>query len=863
MMKQRLKENWKMRRTDWIQWQPAIVPGSVYTDMYRNGDMEDPFFKDNELKAKQLMDYDYEYITNFDCDSELLACDRVILHFDGLDTVADIYVNGSFVGDAINMHRVWEYDIKDAVKEKDNELRVVLHSPNKYVAEAFKKCRTMGNEDTLEGFMHLRKAHCMFGWDWGACLPDAGIFRPVSILGVDKARIDNVLILQEHVYEKEADDFMPYTSVEKDDLVPDRFADPVPVVKEVKLSLHVEEEIAGKYACNRKKEPELIDITGGFSEEGNVSCYKVEITAPDGTVSVYENSPVEIIIEEPCLWWPKGYGSQPLYTVKVVLYKDGREVDTWEKRIGLRTLTMRRQKDEWGECFAQEVNGICVFAMGADYIPEDHLIGRVTPETTRALLEKAEFANFNSIRVWGGGYYPDDWFFDICDEMGFMVWQDFMFACSVYELTPEFEANITQEFIDNVKRLRSHPSLALLCGNNEMEMFVESKNPWVTKYSEVRDYYFMYERIIPGIVKEYAPQCFYWPASPSSGGSMDAPNDPDRGDVHYWDVWHGNKPFPEYRKFFFRYASEFGFQAFPAMKTIEQISDDPADHNPFSYIMEKHQRQNSANGKIMGYMQQTYKYPNSFPIFVYASQLLQADAIRYGVEHYRRNRGRCMGAVYWQFNDCWPVVSWASVDYCGRMKALHYYAKRFFAPIMLSCEEQGMLTTEKQLNRQHFEFEKSIRLNVANETMEEAEVTVKWALRNAAADILKEGEENLKVPALTSVWLEKKEFPEADLYNEYISYELWKDGEMISDGSVLFSLPKYFRYQDPELSYRIEGQEIIVSAAAYAKSVEVQNENEDLVLSDNYFDLHAGERRLKILSGSTENLRLRSVWDIK
>ncbi len=438
-----------------------------------------------------------------------------------------------------------------------------------------------------------------------------------------------------------------------------------------------------------------------------------------------------------------------------------------------------------------------------------------------------------------------------------------MFACAVYDLTPEFEANIKQEFIENIKRIRHHACLGLWCGNNEMEMFVEQRNQWVTKPSHVRDYFLMYERIIPEIVKEYDPQTFYWPASPSSGGSMDFPNDPDRGDVHNWEVWHGNKPFSEYRKYYFRYLSEFGFQAFPSEKTIETFTDDPKDKNIFSYVMEKHQRNYGANGKIMNYLSQIYLYPGSFSLVIYASQLLQADAIRYGVEHYRRNRGRCMGAVYWQLNDCWPVISWSSVDYCGRLKALHYYAKRFFQPLMISCEEHGMMNDLANMNRQHFVFEKSIRLNVANETMQEQKVTVKWALRNAKAEILQQGEEELKVPALTSAWLDKVEFPEADIFNHYVSYELWQDGRVISDGSVIFSYPKYFRYESPELSYRIEGDEIVVSAKAYAKSVEIRNENEDLVVSDNYFDLNADEKRIRVINGDTGSLKLRSVYDIR
>lgn len=811
MLQQFLTEGWQLRKAG-EEPQPAVVPGTVYTDLLRNGNMEDPFWKDNEIRALALMDFDYEYQAVFDCDAQMLKKDRVLLHFDGIDTIADIYVNETKVGSAYNMHRVWEYDVKALLKETGNALRVVLHSPTKYIQEEFKKCRTLGSEDAMDGFVHLRKAHCMFGWDWGAHLPDAGIFRKVSLIGIDRARIDNVYVAQKHEN------------------------------GQVTLEFKVETETAAA---------------------GAKLHYAVEITAPSGEVLRAENSPKELRITEPELWWPNGYGSQPLYGVKVTLFSGDEALDIWERRIGLRTLTMHIEKDQWGESFAHEVNGITVFAMGADYIPEDHLLGRVTPETTKKLLLQCKAANFNTIRVWGGGYYPEDWFFDLCDELGLMVWQDFMFACAVYELTPEFKANIRQEFIDNVKRIRHHASLGLWCGNNEMEMFVGENHHWVTKKTEVRDYLIMYEELIPDVLKEYDPQTFYWPASPSSGGSFDEPNSPDRGDVHYWTVWHGNKPFSEYRKYFFRYASEFGFQSFPSKKTVETFTDDPKDMNIFSYIMEKHQRQYGANGKIMNYMQQTYLYPSGFELAIYASQLLQADAIRYGVEHFRRNRGRCMGAIYWQLNDCWPVVSWSSIDYCGRLKALQYYAKRFFAPLMLSCQEEGMMSQEADMNREHFVFEKSIRLNVANETRCAEKVHVRWALRSADASVVSQWEEDVEVPALTSVWLDKMELPEADIFSQYVSYEMEKDGKIISSGTVIFSYPKYFRYEDPKLSYEIDGDEIIVRAHAYAKSVEILNENEDLILEDNYFDMNAGEKRVKMLSGDIEKLRLRSVYDIR
>lgn len=806
-----LNQNWKMRPLGDKNWQDAVVPGTVYTDLFRNGNMENPYWKDNEDSICRLMEQDYEYECVFQGqDTEGYA--EVFLRFEGLDTVADIYLNNTYLGNTENMHRIWEYSVREFLISGKNILKVIFHSPLKFIAQAYQKYRNIGNEDTYEGFMHLRKAHYMFGWDWGAHLPDAGIFRPVLLCSVPHGRIDSVYITQQHE--------------------------------------------AGQ--CTLKFSAACLKETEG------IYSWKARITSPDEQKYETVLSPEgegQLIIQDPQLWWPNGLGEQPLYQAEVFLFYDGKEEDTWKRSIGLRTMTMRREKDQYGESFAHEINGKPFFAMGADYIPEEHLLGRRNREKTKQLLEDCKLANFNVIRVWGGGFYPDDCFFDLCDQLGLVVWQDFMFACSVYELTPEFEENIRKEFIDNIKRIRHHASLGLWCGNNEMEMFVDERC-WVTKASEVRDYLFMYERIIPEVLKEYDPETFYWPASPSSGGSFDNPNDPNRGDVHYWKVWHGNRPFSEYRKHFFRYASEFGFQALPAKKTIETFTDEPDDWNLFSYIMEKHQRNYGANGKIMNYMQQTYRYPGDFDTVIYASQLLQADAIRYGVEHFRRNRGRCMGAVYWQLNDCWPVISWSSIDYTGRWKALHYYARRFFAPVMISCQEESWLTQEANMNRQHFQFEKSIHLNVTNETLKDRRIMVKWAVRNASAQILREEQEEIFVPALESRWLPKEELPELDVFTQYVSYEAWENGECVSSGTVIFSYPKYFRYEKPELTWKVEGNQITVSSPVYAKSVEILNEQEDLVLSDNYFDLNGESRTVEILRGKPEGIRLRSVWDI-
>lgn len=789
---------------------PAAVPGSVYHDLLTAGLIPDPFYRDNETEALKLMDHDFRYSRSFDADRAMLASDRVYLRCEGLDTLATVTVNGQKAGYADNMHRTWEFDVKDLLRPGKNDIEVLFASPTKYIKQAYAASRADGTSDAMVGFPHIRKAHCMFGWDWGPRLPDAGIWRDISLIGVDTARILDVLVLQHH--------------------------------EAGSVSLEIKTHVTR--------------VTDGDTK------VSVTVTAPDGRVFESVGEDCVLPIPEPRLWWPAGLGDQPLYTVHVALAGEHGELDTWEKRVGLRTMTVSRKKDEFGESFSHCVNGVDIFAMGADYIPEDNLLPRVTPERTRRLLEDARAANMNCIRVWGGGYYPSDAFYDACDDLGLLVWQDFMFACAVYDLTEAFEANITAEFIDNIRRLRSHPSLALWCGNNEMEEFVAQDNEWVSSCKQKADYIKMYEYIIPKVLKAEDPQAFYWPASPSSGGSFDAPQDPDRGDVHYWDVWHGLKPFTDYRNHLFRYVSEFGFQSFPCLETVESFTA-PEDRNVFSYVMEKHQRNASANGRIVSYLSQMYLYPHDLDGLIYASQLLQAQAMQYGVEHWRRHRGRCMGAVIWQLNDCWPVASWSSIDYFGRWKALHYYAKRFFAPVLLSCHEEGILSQDPNVNAEPFALKKSARLNVSNETMAEFHGTVRWSLRRPDASMIREGAFDVTVPALSALWLDEQDFSGEDTYGCYYAYALEDEaGQAVSDGTVLFCAPKHFHFADPKLTARIEGDEVVVTAEAYAQSVEVRC-GPDVLLSDNFFCMNGGERRVKILRGRPEAVTARSVYDIR
>lgn len=806
---------WRMREADSETWHSAHVPGSVYADLMADGTMPDPFWRDNELDAFERMKKDYVYQRTFTVSEAQLAHAHVELVCEGLDTLAHVSLNGREIAFADNMHITWVWDVKEQLHAGENTLEIRFDSPILYCAKKAEEAPGWESSDATPGFRHLRKAHCMFGWDWGPRLPDAGIWRPIFLRTWDAARLENALMLQAH----------------HDDLV----------------DVTIRPEIAGE------------------------SAWSAEITAPDGEVlTLPETTATEqvIAIEHPQLWWPNGLGKQPLYRVTVRLATG--DTRTW--RIGLRTMTVSREKDEWGEEFCHVVNGVKVFAMGADYIPEDNILARVTPERTRRLLEDCKAANFNAIRVWGGGYYPDDAFYDICDELGLLVWQDLMYACAFYDLTPDFERSICAETHQNVARLRHHASLALICGNNEMEMFMAGANSalinhrtweFVPTYPHhITDYVKMFEYILPAIVKETAPQTYWWPASPSSGGNFDAPNDENRGDNHYWDVWHGEKPFTEYRKFFFRYASEFGFQSFPCLKSVKQFTL-PDDRNIFSRVMERHQRNQAANGKILSYLSQTFRYPNNFDDLLYASQLMQAEAIRYGVEHWRRNRGRCMGAIIWQLNDIWPVASWASIDYYGRWKALHYAAKRFFAPVMISAEEEGELSQNPKINEYHpAPLEKSFRLNVCNETLRDVTGEVVWALRTPDGAIVRQNQQTLTIPAMSAKWLDKVDCADASLTGHYVSFAFVVDDVAVSEGTCIFCAPKHFEFTDPQLTAETHGDTIIVTSHAYAKQVWLESEDADLLLDDNAFDMNPGTKVVRVLRGAAEKVRVRSVWDL-
>jgi beta-mannosidase len=807
---------WQLKQTTDTRWIPAQVPGSVYNDLLAAGAIEDPFFRDNELAVTPLSENDYEYTRDFQVSGELLQSDQVFLCCQGLDTLSEISINGQHLASTDNMHRTYEFDIRTLLIEGSNQIHVVFRSPLEFIRNKHQQRPLWGSGDAEQGFGYLRKAHYMFGWDWGPTLPDMGIWRDIAIKSFTIARLSDVYITQQH--------------------------------RSGQVSLNI---------AVRKEQWQAVntDIT-------------VVVVSPDGQISTRSVSDagndehIVIDINEPDLWWPNGYGDQPLYQVKTTLSHGDQILDESTLNIGLRTLNIRQEQDEWGEEFAFEVNGKAIFAMGANYIPEDNLLSRRSREKTEQLISNCVQANFNAIRIWGGGHYPEDYFYDLCDTYGLIVWQDFAFACALYDMTGPFTENIRREAEDNVRRIRHHASLGLWCGNNENEWLAERQTD---DESLKRDYLLQFEEVLPNVVRQCDPATFYWPASPSSGGGFDKPNDENFGDVHDWNVWHGRRSFFYFRSHYYRFLSEFGLQSFPCLKTVESYTL-PAERNVFSRIMEHHQKNQSGNQTILHYISRTFRFPKDLDSLIYASQLVQAEGMRYAVEHMRRHRGRCMGSIYWQLNDCWPVASWSSLDSFGRWKALHYYARRFYQPVLLSvCEDRSKAT-----------------LHVTNETLQSVETTISWKLRDCHSRTLEEGNKEVSIDALSALQCEALEFEDlesdpARQRDSYLEYALIVEDQTVCCDSVLFVKPKYFEFEDPQIEFQVQDAveefEISLTSSAFAKFVELRLEKFDVIFSDNYFHISAGEPRIitidkQQLPGGTsakslvEDLSVRSIYDM-
>lgn len=762
------------------------IPGTVLSGLLAAGKIKDPFYRTNEDATRALFWKDYVFTRTFDVDEELLAQQHIVLVCEGLDTLAEISINGTFLAKTDNMHRTWKFQAKKLLHPGKNEIQIVFRSVLRFIEdypyEAHKKINYIPC-GSMKGNQLLRKAHSMFGWDWGPQTIDAGIFRDIYLQGYSHARIEDIRIHQQHAKNVS-----------------------------VQTSITLSESVPGQKLCVE------------LSEDGADKPLQTKLckTNADGVAAV------DFVIENPKLWWPNDYGDQPLYIVRTTLLdEDGTSLESITRRIGLRTLTISQEKDEWGNEFAFCVNGVKIFTRGGNYIPDDCLYTRITEKKLDYILESCRRAHFNCVRVWGGGYYPSDAFYDLCDEKGLIVWQDLMYACNVYDVTDAFAENCRQETYDNVRRLRHHASLGLWCGNNEIESAWDHWGDFQKETPYLRaDYIRLFEEVLPKAVQEADGETFYWHSSPSSGGCFDNPDDANRGDTHYWDVWHGQKPFTDYRKYFFRFCSEFGFQSFPCAKTVNSFTLED-DRNIFSRVMESHQKNDAANGKMLYYLSENLRYPKDLTHLLYASQVLQGMAIKYGVDHWRRNRGRCMGTLYWQINDDWPAPSWSSIDYFGRWKALHYMAQKFYAPHAVS------MTLED--HRCHVYF--------SNESFETTEYSLTLSIRDLSGNVLETYETKGNSPAFSAIetavvdicsWEDQKD----DVFLEAVIHT--KDQKVLKDVETLVPY-KYLNLKNPVISTEAKETNdafiLHISSDCFAPFVAFDFDDADVIFSDNFFHL--------------------------
>ena len=801
-----LSGDWSVKRTNTDFEIPAVVPGDIYGDLMRNKKIPDPYYRDNELKLQWIGESDWIYSRIFEIDESILKFDKVLLHCDGLDTLASVKINDNLIAETNNMFLEHEWDIKKYLEPGINEISVLFKSAHKYCEEKGKEfplgCsgQEKGYDDNWQYHLPhkinvplswIRKEQCNFGWDWGPMLLTCGIWKEIKLIAYDSARLSDIYISQNHNK------------------------------KDVVLDVNVDLD-------NSKKRNVSTKLTLTF--EGK-SIFKETI------LSKAEQIVKKITIKNPQLWWPNGLGLQHLYNLKIELInEENKVIDSKEKRIGLRTINLVREKDQWGESFKFAINGIEIFTKGADWIPADGVLANLPDQRYQKLLGDAAKANMNMVRLWGGGIYEKDIFYNTCDELGLLVWHDFMFACASYpSFDKEFMRSVEEEARCNIKRIRNHPCLALWCGNNELEMSKMSEK-WTSETMSWKDYKKLFDKLLPSIVKELSPEIAYWPSSPHTpyGDRHDHQNQ-DCGNAHLWDVWHGKKPFEWYYTCFHRFISEFGFQSFPEPKTTYTYTNE-RDRNVTSYIMEHHQRSDIGNATIMHYMLDWFKIPCGFENTLWVSQILQAMAIKHAIEHWRANMPRTMGAIYWQLNDTWPGPSWSSIDYYCRWKALHFEAKRFYSQLLICGFKQK---------------DNTIDVYVVNDRLKNKNLTAAISITDMHGKEFYSHSTEINIESQTSkkiITLDPAKIIEGKLKNNNILVwlKLKKDDEVVSTNLVLIERPKYLRFHEAE--YRTEitpkdnnSYDIKISSDVPSLWTWFELKDIDAEFEDNFFHLNTNE----------------------
>lgn len=788
MIKHIINDKWHFYESNSSDRYEARVPGSQYTDLMANGIIPDPFDGENESKVAYVADKDYAYERATSLPADMKNKEHVFLHCDCIDTVADVYLDGQKVAYCRNAFVPLDVEVTGKIKD-DSVLKIYFHSPAEYVREHNALDTMPHNFNGMSGTPHIRKPGCHFGWDWGPYLPTAGIASDIYLYAYDGARAKGMKITQTH--------------------------------SEGCVTVNVDYTLDGKPVKGATTVISLTDPDGKIIDS-------VSLPAEDETIA-------EFRVENPRLWWTNDLSDakeQPLYTVKASLLQ-GKDSEDTVKKIGLRTVVLDRSPDKYGATFRFILNGVPLFIKGANYIPPDSLLTRVTEETHEYILKAMRRANMNMVRVWGGGRYETEDFYDICDREGILVWQDFMFACQPYPFyNNEFLSNVKEEIEYNVKRLSHRACLALWCGNNEIEVMSAA---WMM-FAKLREWTekFFY-RILPEELRKWDDVTSFIPGSPTGRGYMDGVTSDNYGDTHKWTVWHGLQPLSYYRKLFTRFCSEFGLESMPDMNTIASFCP-PEQFDLKSPVMKAHQKCMSGNSKISYYVSTRFRLPAKFEDQVYLSQIVQSECVRDATEHWRRNRGRCNGSIYWQLNDCWPVLSWASMDYKGGYKALQYTARHFNNPILLSVEEDKNGAALHVINDTLYAFEGDI-------TYEFLTFDGKKISGGGISGVTCAPASAKKITYLNL----KKDLKKHRRHSVLKAVLRSKDGEIICTRTALFAPEKNLDLPEAKFTTDIsvsgKTATITVKSDKYARYVRLFVNGVFAPFSDNYFDLTAGETK--------------------
>jgi len=789
---------WQFRETGAGTWLTAAVPGCVHTDLRAAGRIPDPFFGTNEHALQWIGERDWEYRVEFRVPPAARAAGVTELVADGLDTLAEVYVNGRLVGRSDNMFTGRRWTVGRHLQPGPNELRIVFRSAERAVRETRtgftpprEYCDPVGNA------VRVRKQPSQFGWDWAPRLVTAGIWRDLRLESWTGCRFERVHVAQRH--------------------------------RAGRVDLALTPSFAG-----RARPARLTAVCRLGGEE---------VARADGT------GPLVLTIARPQLWWPAGQGAQPLYDLELTAHDSrGRELGVVRRRVGLRTLVLDRRRDRWGESFRFVVNGRPVFAKGANWVPAHSFVAGLGREDYARDLRAAVAAHMNCLRVWGGGIYESEHFYDLCDELGLMVWHDFMFSCALYPADAAFLRSVRAEAECQVSRLQHRACLALWCGNNEL---AQLNLAWLKKRPALmRGYKRLFHELLPAVVRDRDGTTSYWPSSEWRGRFESGHAHGERsGDSHYWDVWHARHPVKDYEKWAFRFCSEYGMQSWSSAGTNATFCP-PGDANIFGPAMENHQKNPHGNQVILDYVSRRYRYPRGQDELLYLSQLNQAHCMQVGTEHYRRLMPRCMGALYWQLNDCWPVASWSSIEFTGRWKALHHAARRFFAPVLVTAHVPGDETTV--LGNRRRSTVREAHLWTVYDAPEPAQGTLRWELRHLDGRTLLSGRRSVALQPGRSARHQTLDLagPMAahGAENLYLRLALDRAGALVSEQTVFLTAPRHMPLPRAPVAVRValrtpQVAAVTLRSRVFQHAVELDWPGRPHTAGDNYFDLYPGEPR--------------------